>query len=411
MLISSLNYVKGNGMSSFPSGLSAKAQMGAAPAGGEPGNAPAPATPPGPGLARIYKVSKHVLTGITQAAKHSGVDFGYLMATAARESNFDSQAAAKTSSARGLFQMINQTWLGLVKNHGAEHGLAAEAAAISQDETGQYGISDPAARQAILDLRHNPAVAATMGANLARDNQAELQRGLGRPVGPTELYLAHFLGGKGALQFLQKTAANPGQAAADLMPAAAAANPAVFYDRSTGKPLTLGQVYDHVAASIRDKMAVFSSQAPNLAGQVASPSFAKSDLTKTGITNSGITNSGTTAGGKPPSPVNLTAFSAFAASEQARLLNGLTRPSPSWTFQADDPVNWLLSLLPTPQNPAAQRAAQPHLATRPTQASANLPVSPPESAYDLSPDSLRARRREAQAAYLRPRDVSLMLKV
>ena len=49
---------------------------------------------------------------IRQAASTTGASFEYLLATAKMESNFNPKAAATTSSARGLFQFIDQTWLG-----------------------------------------------------------------------------------------------------------------------------------------------------------------------------------------------------------------------------------------------------------------------------------------------------------
>ena len=57
---------------------------------------------------------------IKQAATTTGTSFQYLLATAKMESNFNPSAKAPTSSARGLFQFIDQTWLGTVKEAGAQ---------------------------------------------------------------------------------------------------------------------------------------------------------------------------------------------------------------------------------------------------------------------------------------------------
>jgi soluble lytic murein transglycosylase-like protein len=56
---------------------------------------------------------------IKQAASNTGASFEYLLATAKMESNFNPKAAASTSSARGLYQFIDQTWLGTVKEAGS----------------------------------------------------------------------------------------------------------------------------------------------------------------------------------------------------------------------------------------------------------------------------------------------------
>src|ERR1700687_3839988 len=90
---------------------------------------------------------------IKQAASTTGASFEYLLATAKMESNFDPKASASTSSARGLFQFIDQTWLGTVKEAGSQLGYGQYADAISKSSSGSYSVSDPGARDAILKLR------------------------------------------------------------------------------------------------------------------------------------------------------------------------------------------------------------------------------------------------------------------
>jgi len=63
-----------------------------------------------------------VAGAIKQAAVSTGASFEYLLATAKMESNFNPRATATTSSARGLYQFIDQTWLGTVKEAGAQLG-------------------------------------------------------------------------------------------------------------------------------------------------------------------------------------------------------------------------------------------------------------------------------------------------
>jgi soluble lytic murein transglycosylase-like protein len=52
-----------------------------------------------------------VREAIAQASDKTGVDFAFLLATAKRESSLNPKARAKTSSAKGLFQFLDQTWL------------------------------------------------------------------------------------------------------------------------------------------------------------------------------------------------------------------------------------------------------------------------------------------------------------
>src|SRR5437762_9922193 len=87
---------------------------------------------------------------IRQAASTTGASFEYLLATAKMESNFNPKAAATTSSARGLFQFIDQTWLGTVKEAGAHLGYGKYADAISRSSSGSYYINDPSMRGSIM---------------------------------------------------------------------------------------------------------------------------------------------------------------------------------------------------------------------------------------------------------------------
>src|SRR5271156_814986 len=90
---------------------------------------------------------------IKQAANTTGTSFEYLLATAKMESDFNPAAGASTSSAHGLYQFIEQTWLGTVKEAGALLGYGKYANAITKSRSGNYSVSDPKARTAILKLR------------------------------------------------------------------------------------------------------------------------------------------------------------------------------------------------------------------------------------------------------------------
>ena len=72
--------------------------------------------------------TKAVVAALKNAAAETGSDFSYLLGTAMRESSLKPNAQSSTSSAAGLFQFVDQTWLGLVKNHGAKYGLGSHGA-------------------------------------------------------------------------------------------------------------------------------------------------------------------------------------------------------------------------------------------------------------------------------------------
>jgi hypothetical protein len=151
------------------------------------------------------------------------VDFNFLLAQARSESSLNPHAQASTSSARGLFQFIDSTWLDVIDKHGAKHGLDAAAASISRDRKGRLSVADPAQRSAILKLRDDPYISGLMAAELVQDNAAKLQQELGRAVKPAELYMAHFLGAGGAASFLSRLEENPDTKAEQVVPAAAPA--------------------------------------------------------------------------------------------------------------------------------------------------------------------------------------------
>lgn len=195
---------------------------------------------------------------IQQAAAQTGVDFGYLLGQARVESGFNPNARARTSSATGLFQFIDQTWLGTVKQHGEKHGLGWAANAIQQGSNGRYYVADPAMRSAILDMRRDPQAASSMAAEFASDNQAYLENRLGRPMESVDLYLAHFLGAGGAAKFLKAHDANPDAAAASVLPAAARANRWVFYNKD-GSARSFAEVRERFAAKLGGQSAPLPS--------------------------------------------------------------------------------------------------------------------------------------------------------
>jgi len=179
---------------------------------------------------------------IKQAASSSGASFEYLLTTAKMESDFNPTAGASTSSAHGLFQFIDQTWLGTVKEAGARHGYGDYANAITKSSDGYYSVSDPAARRAILKLRDDPAAASSMAAVLTQSNSFKLTGKIGRRPTDGELYMAHFMGVGGAAKLINSAEDNPKASAARLFPNAAAANRSIFYDRQ-GDARSVSDVY------------------------------------------------------------------------------------------------------------------------------------------------------------------------
>jgi len=188
-----------------------------------------------------------VVDAIRQGARASGTEFEYLLNTAQRESSLDPGARARTSSATGLFQFIEQTWLAMVKKDGARLGLSNQAQQIAQRPDGSFVVSDPAARREILALREDPEIASSVAGAFTQRNRDMLANGLGREPRSAELYIAHFLGAGGALELIRQASANPQASAADIFPEAAKANRSIFYDRS-GTPRGAADVYGLLAS-------------------------------------------------------------------------------------------------------------------------------------------------------------------
>src|SRR5580704_3765439 len=139
---------------------------------------------------------------IKQAAGTTGANFEYLLATAKMESDFNPTAGASTSSAHGLYQFIDQTWLGTVKEAGAQLGYGQYADAISKSSSGSYSISDPTARTAIMKLKDDPAASSAMAAVFTQSNSFKLTGMIGRRPTDSELYMAHFMGVNGAAKLI-----------------------------------------------------------------------------------------------------------------------------------------------------------------------------------------------------------------
>lgn len=197
--------------------------------------------------ARAAPVNSGVRAAIARAAQKTGVDFDYLLAQAKIESSLNPGAKAPTSSAAGLYQFTNGTWLRTLEKHGGNHGMGWADAMIDGGR-----VNNPAARSQIMAMRYDADTSALMAAELANDNKAELTAVLGREPDAAELYMAHFLGSAGAQQFLGALQTNPGQSAAAILPKAAAANRGIFFDG--GVPRSVAGVMELMRAKVSNAM-------------------------------------------------------------------------------------------------------------------------------------------------------------
>lgn len=198
-------------------------------------------------LVEITAVQPTIASALKSASAATGTDFDYLLKTAMRESSLDCDAKSKTSSACGLFQFTEQSWLGTLKKHGAELGLGAQAEAISQTAKGRYTVANAAQRTEILALREDPHVSALMAGAYTQDSAEILESRIGREASEGELYIAHFLGAGGASKLIAAAEDTPNARADTLFPAAAAANRSIFYAKD-GSPRTAAEVHANLVA-------------------------------------------------------------------------------------------------------------------------------------------------------------------
>lgn len=186
---------------------------------------------------------------IVLAAKYAGVDPAYMAATAGRESQFTSTAQPirhkkRVSSATGVYQFIDSTWVVMVQRYGAQYGITLKTP------------------------KTDPRANALMGAEYAKENEAYLSALLNRKVQPTEMYMAHLLGASGALSIIK---ARSTALAINVRPGAAAGNRSLFYKKVNGvsKPVT---VYE-----FRQRLRGHTAKLQQLYGESA---IAYSDLLK-----------------------------------------------------------------------------------------------------------------------------------
>src|ERR1700710_3033985 len=279
--------------------------------------------------AGVGSTRARVAGAIKQAANTTGASFEYLLTTAKMESDFNPTAGASSSSAHGLFQFINQTWLGTVKEAGAQYGYGDYADAITKSSSGSYSVRDPAARTAILKLRDDPAASSAMAGVLTQSNSFKLTGKIGRRPTDGELYMAHFMGVGGAAKLISNAEDNPQASGARLFPNAAAGNRSIFYDRG-GRARSVSEVYSVLTQRYA--------------------SAANSPATRTAMASVGVTPASKVAAARAATPVDNAAYlSSFpdaravtpvAASSQATLttasLQQQDRPIFRSLFQAGE---------------------------------------------------------------------------
>jgi hypothetical protein len=200
------------------------------------------------------RVPRWLADTITRAAQVTGVHATYMLALADKESSFSHRVKAPTSSAVGLYQFLEGTWLEVLNEHAAKHGFTAAADAITVI-AGRPTVTDSENRRWILSLREDPYLSALMAGELVKKTQDRLAQERDGKVTKGELYLAHLLGSAGASRLLKLVDERPQESAAKAFQAAAKANKSVFYAGvDKRKAATVAEVHARITEMIESRV-------------------------------------------------------------------------------------------------------------------------------------------------------------
>jgi Transglycosylase SLT domain len=210
-------------------------------------------------------IPRWLVHSILKAAHVTGVDPVYMMTLADVESSLSPEAKARTSSAQGLFQFIDRTWLEIVQNHAADYGFGAAADAIRTVD-GDPVVSDKD-RDWIMSLRTDPYFSALMAGELIKDVERALQAQGERELAEAELYLAHLLGASSAVRFLNALDQDPNMKASKLFPKAAKANAGLFTEGKGRKrrSVSVAELYNKIDSKIVRRLDRYEGIGPYLA--------------------------------------------------------------------------------------------------------------------------------------------------
>jgi len=229
------------------------------------------------------RVPRWIAEAVVRAAQVTGVDPAYMMALADKESSLLPDNKARTSSAEGLFQFIDSTWLEVLRRYGPKHGYTAEAEAIEMVQ-GRPVVADNEERERILNLRRDPYLSALMAGEMVTTHRQILSGKVARDPSFAELYMAHFLGVNGASRFVALLSDQPDKSAPEAFPSAAKANRSLFYAKADKteaaakanvkpKALSVAEVQERIGAMIDKRVTRYAS----VRGEVAPVQVAASE--------------------------------------------------------------------------------------------------------------------------------------
>lgn len=188
---------------------------------------------------------KSIATLILLIAKEDGMDPAYLLHLAKRESNLNAAASSPMSTAKGLFQFTENTWLCSVRTFGPAFGVT-DSDKISLKRQGSCTVENQNVRDRLLSMRSNPKVSTQIAAAFSVQNYRILATTFGRTPNSTELYVLHLLGQRDGIRFLMAVRSTPLMPAFEITPVGAMANRKIFYT-SDNRPKFVSEIYDELS--------------------------------------------------------------------------------------------------------------------------------------------------------------------
>lgn len=176
---------------------------------------------------RRYQGNEFGVAGIPEAVSYAsrltGVNQSILYAFAYKESRFGTLLNNKTTSAKGVWQLLSSTY---------------------DDIKERYGKRYPILKAGVHNLKASAVAAALM----IRELSQTFHRRFKVTPSVTDLYMMYLLGPSGGLRFLETLHKRPRTVAAETFKIAARHNRSVFYDED--KPRTVFQVYQYLHSEV-----------------------------------------------------------------------------------------------------------------------------------------------------------------
>ena len=149
------------------------------------------------------RLSRWLADTVVRAAQATKTEPAVLRALADRDPALLPNRRVTTSSAQGVFQFGEGTWLEVLRRYGLKHGYRAEAKAI-RIVRGRPVVANSTERERLLSLRRDPYLSALMAGELITTHRQILAGKVARDPAFAELYMAYALSLNGATRFMER---------------------------------------------------------------------------------------------------------------------------------------------------------------------------------------------------------------